>query len=131
MVVNKQQALHPLSLPGSLSSCCSIMVTFATTRTTIRLHFCKRRVCLCVLAEAGRGQRAERQPALLHRQLPSEVRMSNAAWPLHRMSQHHGEEIQGRCWEVGGEEGSTLQYEPHSDGTAISVPALIKTHFIM
>lgn len=40
-------------------------------------------------------------------------------------------EVQRRCWEVGGEEGGTLQYEPHSDGTAISVPAPIKADFII
>lgn len=54
---------------------------------------------LCVLAKAG--QRAECQAALPHRQLPSEVRMSNAARPLHRISQHHGGKIQRRCWEGG------------------------------
>lgn len=89
---------------------------------------------LCVLAKAG--QRAECQAALLHRQLPSEVRMSNAARPLHRISQHHGGKIQRRCCRVGGEESSTLWATlpcrcPHSHGTAISVPALIKTDWII
>lgn len=53
---------------------------------------------MIVRQRAGGGQSAV--PLLYTRSpLPSEVRMSNNARPLHRM-----EKTQRRCWEVGGED---------------------------
>lgn len=77
----------------SLSSCCSIMPRFLQQQKQHSIY--ANAVCVCVLAKAG--QRAERQAAAPF----SEVRMSNAARPLRRISRHHRGKTQRKMLEGG------------------------------
>lgn len=62
-------------------------VTLAATRITIYLPLCK---WWSALAEPGLGRGQEASQLRYTSSSLSEVRMSNAAHPHHRMSQHHG-----------------------------------------
>lgn len=65
--------------------CGGIAASFVSMAATICLHLCKFAVCLCVCwRRPGRGQSARSLRFTLQR--PSEVRMSNAARPVHRTS---------------------------------------------
>lgn len=99
------------SSSSALSSCCYILPTPATT-PTICLHLCKcnEDVHVCV----GEGWAQGSAPGCsATRQLPSEVRASNAAQPLRRISWHHGGRRQRRTLGRGAVVRKVAHCEPH------------------
>lgn len=80
------------------------------------------------------GQRAGCQPALFHWQLPSEVRMSNAGRPHHRISQRHRRIYRGDVgrWVVGKRRAGSASWDelpsrrPCSDGRTVCFTVPLK-----